>query len=317
MIKSVRECFSVLVVLMTLPACITLTVLLIKNSYTRLPFAAGYLAWAVWDMKLRKGLASPWWCGKMKSRMGIEWLVKGVRSYFGGAKIKFIDKKAVESIKGPTIFGCHPHGIFGISTLINFGFGAHVGGIATELPGSKLIHVLTLRLSFFIPFWRDLLVRFGLGPVDKKTCRRVLREAEHSIAVVLGGAREALNSRPGHYEIILKKRTGLFKIAIEEQKMIIPTFSFGDVDLYEQISLPWPLKHLQTLSMYLVGFSLPIPRGRFGTILPFRRDLFTVVGRPIDPRGKSVEELQTEYIKGLQEIYELNAPKNSSELIIK
>jgi 2-acylglycerol O-acyltransferase 2 len=274
--------------------------------------------WSVVDMrKGAKKSKGPWWCGKMRRWKRLKWLIKGLRGYFDGAEIKFVDKEALEVIDGPIIFGCHPHGIFGLSALINFGLGAFDGGFGEALPRSRPVHILTLRFSFLVPFWRDLLVRFGLGPVDRQTCRRVLGEAGHSVAVVVGGAREALHSRPGQYEIILKKRRGLFKLAVEQHTPIVPVFSFGDVDLYDQVSLPWPVSWLQVLVMKLTGFSLPFPSGRFGSLLPFRKRLMTVVGRPIDPKGKSVEELHDCYIEQVREIFMKYSPKNCKELIIK
>ena len=316
--RDLWESFCVLVVILTLPACLLTTGILMANRYTRYPFIIGYALWAVVDKKKNGKRKGPWWCGKMRKLKGMNWLIKGVRGYFDGAEIKFVDKTAIEMIKGPIIFGCHPHGIFGLSPLINFGIGAALeGGVGESLPTSKPIHVLTLRFSFLIPFWRDLLMRFGLGPVDKETCRKVLKEAGHSIAVVVGGAREALYARPGHYEIILKKRRGLFKLAVEQETSIVPVFSFGDVDLYEQVNLPWPISLIQILSMKLIGFSLPFPSGRFGTLLPLRRRLMTVIGKPIDPKGMSVEELQNVYIEQVQEIYFNYSPKNSEKLLIK
>ena len=307
------ESFCVLVVIATLPTSLVLTGFLLINRYTRYPFIIGYSVWTAVDMK-RNGQR---WCRKMRKLRELSWLVKGVRGYFEGAEIKFVDKKAVEEIKGPIIFGCHPHGIFGMSTLINFGIGAFEGGVAESLPKNRPIHILTLRFSFLVPFWRDLLMRFGMGPVDKETCRRVLREAGDSIAVVVGGAREALYSRPGNYEIILKKRRGLFKLAVEEDTPIVPVFCFGDVDLYEQVTLPWPISLIQMLSIKLLGFSLPFPSGRFGSLLPFRKRLLTVIGKPINPKGMSAEQVHNVYIEQVEQIYKNYAPNPKCELIIR
>ena len=319
--KDIWESFCVLITLMTLPACLTVNALLSWNRLTRWPFIIGYTLWVGYDMKIiakgESGGGGPWWCGKTRRWKGKTWLIEGVRGYFSGAQIRFIDKDAVEEIKGPMIFGCHPHGIFGLSTLINFGIGAHEGGIIEALPEAPPIHVLTLRLSFLIPFWRDILVRLGLGPVDRITCRDILKKSKHSIAIVIGGAREALNSRPGYYELILERRKGIFKLALEENVPIVPVFSFGDVDLYDQINLPWPLHFFQTLSIKMTGFSLPLLSGRFGTILPIKRRLFTVIGKPISPKGKCIEEFHSEYMAQLHEIFNEFASKEDGNLIIK
>ena len=315
--RDIWESFCVLLTLMALPACLVLNVLLLWNQFTRWPFIIGYTLWAGYDMMVdRKDRVKPWWSGKTRRWKGKSWLVAGVRGYFNGVEIKFIDKDSVCKIKGPIIYGCHPHGIFGLSTLINFGLGSHEGGIVEALPDAAPVHVLTLRLSFLIPFWRDILVRLGLGPVDRVTCREILKESKHSIAIVIGGAREALNARPGHYELILEKRKGIFKLAMNENVPIIPVFSFGDVDLYNQIALPWPASLLQSLSIKMTGFSLPVLSGRFGTILPIRRRLFTVIGRPMFPKGKCLDEFHSEYKSQLREIFSEFASKDTGQLII-
>lgn len=314
--RDIWQSFCVLIGLMTFPTCLALNSLLIMNPITRWPFIIGYLLWAGYDMKIGRK-CRPWWSGKTRRWRGKRWLVEGIRGYFSGAEVKFTDKEAVQQVKGPMIFGCHPHGIFGLSVLINFGVGAHEGGITEALPDAPPIHVLTLRFSFLIPIWRDLLVRLGLGPVDRATCHDILRKSGHSIAIVIGGAREALNSRPGHYELILEKRKGAFKLAIQENVPMVPVFSFGDVDLYDQIYLPWPASLIQSLSIKVAGFSMPLPAGRFGTILPKRKRLFTVVGRPIYPKGKCLDDFHSEYKAQLHEIFDQFSSKESGSLIIK
>lgn len=289
-IKSdVWQSLCVLTLLLMLPSCLGITTTLLLGKYTRWPFIIGYFCWVIYDERV------PWWEKKKPKWKRLKWFTEGIRGYFSGAAIEFLDRESLK--EGPMIFGCHPHGIFGLNTLINMAIDSE---LFEEILGCP-IHVLTLRLSFLVPIWRDILVRFGLGPVDGVTCRRVLRDAKHCIAVVLGVAREALHSRPGNYELILEKRKGIFR---EENKPIVPVFSFGDVDLYNQITLPWPLNLLQGLSVKLFGFSLPFPSGRFGTLLPFRRKLWMVVGRPIYPNGKSVDELHSAYKQQLIEIFD-------------
>jgi 2-acylglycerol O-acyltransferase 2 len=306
--KDIWESFCVLVMLLCLPFCLWLTWVLVSCERTRLSFLFGYLIWRVIDRQA-------WWGGRMCPRPFFDPIARGIRSYFD-AEVKYIDVKSLKGVKGPMIFCCHPHGIFGISTLLNFAVGSFSGGLGSCL--GRGVHVLTLRLSFLIPFWRDFLVSFGLGPVDRGTCEFILREVGDSIAVVLGGAREALRSRPGVYEIILRNRLGLFKLSVGTGCPVVPTFSFGEVDLYDQVTLWWPFSLLQLASIRLLGFSVPLPVGRFGSLLPFRRKLLLVIGTPIYPDpGMSAVELSEKYIVALKDLYLSNRPEwCTSELTV-
>lgn len=53
---------------------------------------------------------------------------------------------------------------------------------------------------------------------------------------MVGGAKEALNARPGVYKLVLKKRKGFVKLAIETGASIVPIFSFNEVEVFDQPS---------------------------------------------------------------------------------
>lgn len=55
---------------------------------------------------------------------------------------------------------------------------------------------------------------------------------------MVGGAREALNARPGNYKLVLKERKGFIKIALETGAALVPVFSFGEVEVYDQPANP-------------------------------------------------------------------------------
>jgi len=49
-----------------------------------------------------------------------------------------------------------------------------------------------------------------------------------AITIVVGGAEESLHARPGVMELVLKKRHGFIRIAIESGSLIVPVLSFGE-----------------------------------------------------------------------------------------
>ena len=154
----------------------------------------------------------------------------------------------MERIKGPMIYGCHPHGIFGLSTLINFGIGA-------QEEGESLKHFLKRpdsssynKILVLIPFWRICCLDSGWDRwiVPPAAIRW---EIQSTASLLLLAERGSPKFRPGITNWSLNGGKGIFKLAIEENVPIVPVFSFGDVDLYHQIQLPWPVSLLQSLSI--------------------------------------------------------------------
>jgi len=49
-----------------------------------------------------------------------------------------------------------------------------------------------------------------------------------AITIVVGGAEESLHARPGVMELVLKKRHGFIRLAIESGSLLVPVLSFGE-----------------------------------------------------------------------------------------
>jgi 2-acylglycerol O-acyltransferase 2 len=58
--------------------------------------------------------------------------------------------------------------------------------------------------------------------------------------IVIGGATESLRAHPGTADLTLKRRLGFIKIAIREGADLVPVFSFGENDIYDQLSVSAP-----------------------------------------------------------------------------
>jgi 2-acylglycerol O-acyltransferase 2 len=221
------------------------------------------------------------------------------------------------------IFGYHPHGI--ISHGAFAAFCTEALGFAQLFPGITN-SLLTLDSNFRIPFYRDYLLRMGLASVSKESCTALLNKGGingegmgRAITIVVGGARESLEMEPGTLRLVLHCRKGFIKLAIANGADLVPVLSFGENDIYEQLS---PIQHptlhkFQLLMKKVTGFTTPVfhARGVFNYdvgIMPYRRPMNIVVGRPIKvkqqatgpPDAKYVSELQAEYIRELQSIWD-------------
>ncbi|KAJ3274355.1 diacylglycerol O-acyltransferase 1 [Borealophlyctis nickersoniae] len=222
-------------------------------------------------------------------------------------------------------------GIIALGAWINFI--TEAGGFSTLFPGIKL-RVLTLRPNFNLPIYRDLLVFLGLSSVSRSCCDTILSKGPgNSILIVIGGAKEALGAHPYTNDIILKKRMGFVKMALEHGASLVPVFSFGENDIWNQIPNPPGslVRSFQLLFHKYLTFSPPFFFGRgvfnysFG-VLPFRRPIVSVVGEPIhcpktpDPPAELIAEYHQKYVDGLMKVYEENkekyAPNRKRELEI-
>lgn len=238
----------------------------------------------------------------------------------------FREKDETVRPTGPRyIFGYHPHGIAA--------FGAF-GAFATEacnwskvFPGIPVC-LLTLVNQFQIPVYRDYLLALGITSVARKNAMKVL-EKNYSIAIVIGGASESLLTNLGSSDIILSKRKGFVKLALQTGNVsLVPVYGFGETDTYKILKLKNDsiIGRIQIWLKENYSFTVPLffARGVFNYdfgLLPFRHPVNVVVGNPIHIKEKidhpTIEEIDhyhSLYIEELKRLYDDNKAKfNYSE----
>ncbi|KAL8284227.1 hypothetical protein RQP46_004976 [Phenoliferia psychrophenolica] len=229
------------------------------------------------------------------------------------------------------VFGYHPHGIIGMGAIANFGSDAT--GFSELFPGLDP-HLLTLATNFNIPLYRDFLLSLGVCSVSMKSCQNILKQGPGAaLTIVVGGAAESLSAHPGTADLTLKRRMGFIKLAMRQGADLVPVFSFGENDIFEQLSNErgTRLYKLQKRFQAAFGFTLPIffGRGIFNYnmgLMPYRHPIVSVVGRPIPvtqvdhPTMEQLEEVQGRYIVELKRVWddhkELYASGRTKELTI-
>ncbi|KAJ5919021.1 hypothetical protein N7466_009964 [Penicillium verhagenii] len=222
------------------------------------------------------------------------------------------------------IFGYHPHGI--ISHGAFAAFGTEALGFSKLFPGITNT-LLTLDSNFRIPFYREYALAMGLASVSRESCENILTKGGadnegmgRAITIVIGGARESLNAQPHSLRLVLKGRKGFVKLAIRTGADLVPVLAFGENDLYEQVhSDQHPLIHkLQMLIKRTMGFTIPLfhARGVFNYdvgLMPYRRPLNIVVGRPIPVMQQQnrdkiddtyIDQLHSKYVQELQRLWD-------------
>jgi len=203
----------------------------------------------------------------------------------------------------------HPHGIFPLTHSW-----MHMTSQWRKYFPNLHVHPLTATVIHIVPVMRDLIQWTGSCDVSRETVTNLLRMGR-SIQVVVGGQLEMFESRSWDTEIFVvrKRRRGIFKIAIQHNLGIVPIFSFGENQIFDNIYAP----QTQTFSKNLLGFPFPFfMLGKFGLPIPRRTPLTLVVGAPVFPKAQNaspsleeVEELQMRYFDTLEVLFEEHKDK--------
>ncbi|KAH7910231.1 diacylglycerol acyltransferase-domain-containing protein [Hygrophoropsis aurantiaca] len=268
------------------------------------PFIAAYLVWIFYiDKSPERGdRLSPWF----RSLKIWEYFA----DYYPASLLKECDLPADR----PYVFGYHPHGIIGMGAMATFA--TEATGFSIAFPGIRP-HLLTLTNNFNIPLYREIIMALGISSVSKRSCSNILSGgAGQAITIVVGGAAESLSARPGTADLTLRRRLGFIKVAIQEGADLVPVFSFGENDIYQQMpnEKGTTIYALQKQFQSMFGFTLPLFHGRgllnynLG-LMPYRRRIVSVIGRPIHvtrcekPSLEEVMRIQGMYIEELTRIW--------------
>ncbi|AMD21131.1 HEL150Cp [Eremothecium sinecaudum] len=213
------------------------------------------------------------------------------------------------------IFGYHPHGV---AALGAFGAMATEGsGWSKKFPGIPVC-LCTLINQFQIPLYKDYLLALGCTSVGRNNVLKVL-ENNYSVCIVIGGAQESLLSKVGSTKLVINKRKGFVKLALEAGNVnLVPIYGFGETDCFRILeSSKYSMLHkFQQWVKRHYGFTIPFffARGVFNYdfgFLPFRNPIDVVVGEPIyvgprraKPTREEVDHYHSLYMKGLKKVFD-------------
>jgi len=111
--------------------------------------------------------------------------------------------------------------------------------------------------------------------------------------------------------VFLKKRRGIFKLALETGTPLVPVISFGENKLYQPINVPkWIQDFLEPYDMCVPFPTLSSIIKWFGLFSkPLTEPVFTVVGEPVivekveNPSNSDIVRLRERYIDSLIAMY--------------
>ncbi|KAI1728405.1 diacylglycerol acyltransferase domain-containing protein [Ditylenchus destructor] len=219
------------------------------------------------------------------------------------------------------LMGCHPHGILSIGAFTHLCTNAT--GFSDKFPGLKST-ILTLSGQFWFPLRREFGIALGGVESSNKSLRYLLQKPGYGrlIGIVIGGAEEALDAKPGVHDLNIMNRRGFCRHAIQMGAYLVPSYSFGENEIFDQKynARGSPIRKVQTYIKKQLGFCPPLFTGRgffsenFG-LLPYRKPITTIVGAPIsvekcdNPTLAQIDALHVRYCESLRELFEEHKAK--------
>lgn len=173
------------------------------------------------------------------------------------------------------------------STFINYG--TDTTGFGRLFPGIRS-KPCTLDFHFIIPFFRELPLNWGFASCSSASIKNMMNASNNpnhpanrdgftsnAAVLVVGGAAESLHCRPNNFQLVLKKRKGFCKIALETGASLVPVLHFGELDLFDQPPNPpgSPLRNFQEWIKNTTGIAPAAFRG-----VGFLQNTYGIIPRP-------------------------------------
>ena len=225
------------------------------------------------------------------------------------------------------ILCCHPHGIicFGAVTC----FASEAENFSSKFPGI-FPHVNTVEGNLWMPGFREFFLMFGAVASSKESLTHLLstREGGKAAVLMVGGIPEMENFQENSIKVVLNRRKGFIKLALRHGTHLVPTFVFGETNLYKQSGL---FSSWQDWIRSLIGISPVLFYGRgffqnsFG-FLPYRKRMHVVVGTPIrvdkipEPSQEDIDNLHSFYVRSVRKLFNKYNPiygNKKSNLVIE
>lgn len=210
-------------------------------------------------------------------------------------------------IENRAIFGLHPHGLFPIGQLCNvtlYNCGKkEISNICPQLRKNNIIGVAA-SFCFYVPLMRELMLFLGIIDCSRPNIDKALKDGK-TIAVFMGGAKESIYSGIGRADLVIHGRRGIFELAIENGVHLVPTYTFGENNLFNAYN--FDLFGIFAFLQRCTGICWP--RGIPTFLLP---EFIMIIGEPIsiEKRKKSeyteqdINELREKYISSLIRLFD-------------
>ena len=169
------------------------------------------------------------------------------------------------------IFAMHPHAIVPLHALI---FCSYLDRQDRNLYGYGGM----ANIIYYVPIVRNIFMWLNNVSASYNVMKKVLLEKKKNVFLLPDGIKGISYARPRQHVVCIKKRRGLFRLAMEGGAEIIPIYCFGANDQLNQASFGDSL--IGRLSRKF-RISLCIFWGQLGVPIPFFADMSYVWGEPV------------------------------------
>jgi len=197
------------------------------------------------------------------------------------------------------IFAEFPHGTFPMGPVLAATL------IPKMFPGVK-IYSLAANILFKIPFYRHFMCLLGSQPADKKHFNALISEG--SVAIVVGGIAEMFMQYETKEQVLLSRRKGFVRLALQNGVDIVPVFHFGN----SRVLSIGPKSLIEFCRKMRISVGIMV--GRWGLPIPRPHPIYMVVGRavkveaPVSPNDpefpQAVDELHSRVVEELTRLYD-------------
>ncbi|CAK9068127.1 Diacylglycerol O-acyltransferase 2 (AtDGAT2) [Durusdinium trenchii] len=194
-----------------------------------------------------------------------------------------------------------PHGLYPFS-----GACASIAGMRDLFPRMR---IAAAWVSFRVPVIRQLMGWINTIPADATSIQKALNGGD-SIGLFPGGVAEMVRTDSTKENLLLRSRKGFVRIAMQQKVPIVPVYVFGQSVLWSQVPLPrWVDAQPkcgesggERLSRWIQA-SIILPYGRFGSLVPQKKQLLYAVGNPIEP-GDNINTTHDAVVAAVQTLYD-------------
>lgn len=222
----------------------------------------------------------------------------------------------VQNLEGQTsLLLWHPHSLMSVTSVLH-----NCYGIQKDLKTKTVC----LNLYHTIPVVKDL-ARFAKTiPADYHVMKETL-ESGTSVSVMPGGIREMMDTEPHTLRIVLGKRRGVFRLALETGTPLVPVLTYGENELFPQERNSW----MDSLNTWMYKWwKVAIPTTS-STAFQNWMNLYlhpldpvpTYIGKPLvvekkeSPTEEDITALRERYIDALKEHFEATRPEGYTLVI--
>jgi len=198
----------------------------------------------------------------------------------------------------------HPHGLLAITPGIHNSY--RITGkdyTPTKFAVANIFHLF--------PFVRDWMRITHTVSADYSEIKKTLES--DSVSIVLGGAKEMYLSSGKNLKLVIKERTGVFRLALETGTPLVPIMTYGESELfptldnplyscfreflYDVWKIPMPIPTMESVRNWLSLWDGPLPTVNTYTGKPI------ITKKIVNPTQSQIDALRWLYIRRVKELF--------------